>query len=52
MDTNLSKQLHFLVAQNAGIKLEKVIEQILESNLFNTSEILSHPNVQAVIFSL
>jgi hypothetical protein len=50
MDTNLSKQLYFLVNENTGVKLEKVIEQIVESNLYNINELLEHKNVQAVGF--
>ena len=48
MDTNIAKQLHFLVLQNTGIKLEKIIEQILESSLYNTNDILENENVKAV----
>lgn len=48
MDTSLSRQLQFLVQENTGAKLEKVIEQILESNLYTTNDILEHKNVQSV----
>ncbi len=48
MDTNLTTQLFYLVQQNTGIKLEKIIEQILVSNIFQTKEIIQHPNIQEV----
>ncbi len=48
MDTNVSKQLIYLVQQNSGIKLEKVIEQILISDIYFTHEIFHHPNIQEV----
>jgi hypothetical protein len=48
METNISKQLYFLVEENSGTKLEKVIEQILESNIYNVSDFLKHKNVKAV----
>lgn len=48
MDTNISRQLGFLVQQNTGVKLEKVIEQILESNLYNTNDFLENENVKAL----
>jgi hypothetical protein len=52
MDTNLAKQLSFLVNENTGPKLEKVIEQIIESNLYNVNDLLEHKNIQAVRFLL
>jgi hypothetical protein len=48
MDTNLSQQFLFLAKENTGTKLEKVIEQILESNMYNVYELYTSPNVQAV----
>ena len=48
MDTNVTKQLIYLVHQNTGIKLEKVIEQILISSIYHTNEIFQHPNIQEV----
>jgi hypothetical protein len=48
MDTTLSRQLQFLVGQNTGVKLEKILEQVLESNLYNTNDILENENVKAV----
>lgn len=48
MDTNIYKQLLFLVSQNTGIKLEKIIEQVLESNIYSMSEILENENVKNV----
>lgn len=48
MDTNIEKQLIYLVTQNTGVQLEKIIEQILESKLILINEILIHPNVQSV----
>lgn len=50
MDTSIAKQLQFLVNENTGAKLEKVIEQILESDIYSTSDLLSHPNMESVIF--
>lgn len=50
MDTNLSKQLHFLVNDNTGVKLERVVEQILESNLYNIGDIVKHNNIASVYF--
>lgn len=49
MDTTLARQLSFLVQENTGVKLEKIIEQVLESNMTNLSEILEHNNVKQVI---
>ena len=51
MDTNLASQLKYLVQSNTGLKLEKVIEQVLESNLYNTSDILENENVKNVIIN-
>ena len=48
MDTSVSKQLLFLAAQNAGFPLEKIIEQILESSVYNFNEVYIQENVQAV----
>jgi hypothetical protein len=48
MDTNLAKQLTFLVNENTGAKLEKVIEQILGSNLYNVNDLLAHKHIQEV----
>jgi hypothetical protein len=50
MDTNLTKQLNFLVNENIGTKLEKVIEQIIESGLYNVNDLFEHQNIQAVRF--
>jgi hypothetical protein len=50
MDTNIYKQLLFLVSQNTGIKLEKIIEQVLESNIYSMNEILENENVKNVNF--
>ncbi len=52
MDTNLSMQLAYLVNQNTGMKLEKVIEQILESNLINTNDLFESENVKNVYIIL
>ena len=51
MDTNIAKQLHFLVMQNTWLKLEKIIEQILESSLYNTNDILENENVKSVLIN-
>ena len=48
MDTSITKQFAFLIEQNSGAKLEKVIEQILESNVLNINEFCNHKNIQAV----
>lgn len=48
MDTNLTRQLAFLVQQNTGVKLEKIIEQILESNVYNVNDLLENENVKSV----
>lgn len=48
MDTNLTSQLRYLVQNNTGAKLEKVIEQILESNLINLQQFLELENVKSV----
>jgi hypothetical protein len=48
MDTSINKQLQFLVQEHTGVKLEKTIEQILESNLYNTKDLLDSKNVLAV----
>jgi hypothetical protein len=52
MDTNIEKQLIYLVTQNTGLKLEKIIEQILESKLILKNDVFIHPNVQSVNFHL
>jgi len=52
MDTNIEKQLIYLVTQNTGFQIEKIIEQILESKLILISDILIHPNVQSVNYTL
>jgi hypothetical protein len=49
MDTNLHQQISYLVNQNTGIKLEKIIEQILESNLIYIYDLFVNENVQSVI---
>jgi hypothetical protein len=48
MDTNIHKQLLFLVNQNSGIKLEKIIEQVIESSVININEFLESENVKKV----
>jgi len=49
MDTNLSKQFLFLINENTESKLEKVIEQILDSDVIDTNEYLSNKNIIEVI---
>ncbi len=49
MDTNVSRQLEFLVNENTGFRLEKIIEQILESDVYNINDILENNNIKAVI---
>ncbi len=51
MDTNLLSQLQYLVQNNTGPKLEKIIEQILESSLINTNEFLQNENIKSVFES-
>jgi hypothetical protein len=48
MDTNLASQLKYLVQNNTGVKIEKIIEQILESNLINLKEFLDFVNIKNV----
>lgn len=48
MDTNLTSQLLYLVQNNTGAKLEKIIEQILESNLINFRDFLELENIKSV----
>jgi hypothetical protein len=48
MDTNLIKQFMFLMKENKGAKLEKIIEQIIESDLININELFVCENVQEV----
>jgi|LauGreDrversion4_2_1035121.scaffolds.fasta_scaffold1889609_1 hypothetical protein len=50
MDTTITKQFYCLIEQNSGTKLEKIIEQILESNILNINHLFLHKNVQAVLF--
>ena len=50
MDTNLSRQFAFLVQQSTGVKLEKIIEQILESSFINTNDLFESENVKLVSF--
>ena len=46
--STLQKQFHELVKNFKGKELEKVIERILESELYITSEFLKCPNVQSL----
>ena len=46
--STLQQQFHELVKNFKGKELEKVIERILDSNLFITSEFLSYSNIQAL----
>ncbi len=46
--STLQQQFHELVKNFKGKELEKVIEQILESDLYITSEFLNCPNIQAL----
>jgi len=50
METSLSQQLKFLINENKGIKLENVLEKVLESDIYFFNDILSHPNVLEVIY--
>ena len=53
MDTNLSKQFSFLINENTESKLEKVIEQILASDIIDINEYLSYKNIiQVIIFDI
>jgi hypothetical protein len=48
MDTNLVKQFMFLMNENKAGRLEKIIEQIIESDLININELFVSENVQEV----
>jgi hypothetical protein len=48
MDTNLASQLKYLVQNNSGAKIEKIIEQILESDLININDFLQYENIKSV----
>lgn len=51
MDTSLIKQFSFLIDKNSGAKLEKIIEQVLESNLLNINDLYLKINIHAVIYT-
>ena len=44
----LNNQFHELCKNFKGNELEKVIERILDSDLYITSEFLSYPNIKAL----
>ena len=46
--STLQQQFHELIKNFKGKELEKVIERILESDLYITSEFLKCPNIQAL----
>ena len=46
--STLQQQFHELIKNFKGKELEKVIERILESDLYITSEFLNCPNIQAL----
>ena len=46
--STLQQQFHELVKNFKGKELEKVIERILESDLYITSEFLNCPNIKAL----
>jgi hypothetical protein len=48
MDTNLVKQFMFLINENTGAKLEKIIEQVIESEVININELFNNENVKKV----
>lgn len=48
MDTSLYREFYFLIDQNTGSKLEKIIEQVLDSNILNINNLFLHKNIQAV----
>lgn len=48
METSQLKQFAFLVKENKGAALEKIIEQILSSDLYYFFEYLSMPNIKEV----
>jgi hypothetical protein len=48
MDTNLVKQFMFLMNENCGPKLEKIIEQVIESEIVNVNELFCNENAQKV----
>ena len=46
--STLQQQFHELIKNFKGKELEKVIERLLESDLYTTSEFLNCPNIQAL----
>lgn len=48
METSQLKQFSFLIKENKGSALEKIIEQILSSDSFYFFEYLNMPNMKEV----
>lgn len=48
MATSPKEQFSFMITQNKGQALEKIIEQILKSEVYTTSQFLESPNVKAL----
>jgi hypothetical protein len=49
MNSSLSEQLKFLINENKGVKLENILEKVLESDIYFFNDILNHPNVLDVL---
>lgn len=48
MATSPKEQFAYMITQNKGAALEKIIEQILMSDVYATEEFLSFPNIKAL----
>ena len=48
MATSPKEQFAYMITQNKGAALEKIIEQILMSEVYSTSEFLTSPNIKAL----
>ena len=48
MATSPKEQFAYMITQNKGAALEKIIEQILMSEVYTTSEFLSSPNIKSL----
>ena len=48
MATSPKEQFAYMITQNKGAALEKIIEQILMSDVYSTAEYLSSPNIKAL----
>ncbi len=48
MESSVSKQLKFLINENKGVKLENILEKVLESDIYFFNDIINNPNVLEV----